>query len=195
MTFNITDVSNSCCRSRIPSGENDMRPALADRRSLIPFAAAGVRRATMSVCFPTTVTGGLVLLAIEFRSCPADPFAAGRGSWSCGFIDCFLTWSAVLANAFDGECLVLFFALVRPVPDFVRVREFFCCLEVITSCFGWLVRDARVTSTHAIKGQLVQGVQVPSDASVTLGPALKSDQNFTAHVGGASATKRINHEE
>src|SRR4030095_1388990 len=113
MTFNITEVSNSCCRSSIASGENDMRPALADRRSLIPFAAAGVRRATMSVCFPTTVTGGLlVLLEIEFRSCPADPFAAGRGSWSCGFIDCFLTWSAVLANAFDGERLVVLFALV-----------------------------------------------------------------------------------
>jgi hypothetical protein len=54
----------------------------------------------------------------------------------------------------------------------------------------WLVRDARVTSTHALKGQLVQGVEVPSDASVTLGPALKSDQNFTAHVGGASASTR-----
>jgi hypothetical protein len=67
----------------------------------------------------------------------------------------------------------LFFALVRPVPDFVRVREFFHCLELITSsCFGWLVRDARVTSTHALKGQLVQGVEVPSDAFGTLGPAV-----------------------
>jgi hypothetical protein len=159
MTFNITDVSNSCCRSSIASGENDMRPALADRRSLIPFAAAGVRSATISVCFPTTVTGGLlVLLEIEFRSCPADPFAAGRGRWSCGFIDCFLTCSAVLANSFDGERLVLFFALVRPVPDFVRVREFFRCPELITSsCFGWLVRDARVTSTHAINANSSRG--------------------------------------
>ena len=101
MTFNITDVSTSCCRSKIASGENDMRPALADRKSLIPFAAAGVRSATISVCFSTTVTGGLlVLLEIEFRSCPADPFAAGSGRWSCGFIDCFLKCSAVLANSF-----------------------------------------------------------------------------------------------
>jgi hypothetical protein len=158
MTFNITDVSTSCCRSRIASGENDMRSALADRKSLIPFAAAGVRGATISVCFPTTVTGGmLVLLEIEFRSCPADPSAAGRGRWSWGFIDCFLTCSAVLANSF-GERLVLFFALVRPVPDFVRVREFFRSPELITSsCFGWLVRDARATSTHAIKANSSRG--------------------------------------
>jgi hypothetical protein len=96
----------------------------------------------MSVCFPTTVTGGLLVL-LEIESCPADPFAVGRGSWSCGFIDCFLTWSAILANAFAGERLVLFFALVRPVPDFVRVREFFRCLELITSsCFGWFAMRA-----------------------------------------------------
>ena len=110
-----------------------MGPELADRRSLIPFSA-GVRSATVSVCFPTTVTGVLlVLLEIAFRSCPADPFAAGRGRRvPCGFI-VFLTCSAVLANAFDGERLVWFFALVRPVPDFVRVREFFRCPEPITS--------------------------------------------------------------
>src|SRR5688572_7191312 len=135
MTFNIIDVSNPCCRSSITSGENDTRPALADRRSLIPFAAAEVRSAAISVCFPTTVTGGLLVpLEIAFRSCPADPFAAGRGR---GFIDCFLTCSAVLANSFD-ERLVLFFALVRPVPDFVRERAFFRCPDLITSSF-WLV--------------------------------------------------------
>jgi hypothetical protein len=125
MTFNITDVSNCCCRSIITSGENDMRPALADRWSLIPFLAAGVRSATTSVCFPTTVTGVL------FRS--ADPFAAGRGRRvPCGFI-VFFTCSAVLANAFAGERLVLFFALVGPFPDVARVREFFRCPDLITS--------------------------------------------------------------
>src|SRR5512134_2492482 len=113
MTFNIIDVSNPCCRSSIASGENDMRPALADRRPLLPFAAAEVRSAAISVCFPTTVTAGLLVpLEIAFRSCPADPFAAGRGR---GFIDCFLTCSAVLANSLGGERLVLFFAMVRPV--------------------------------------------------------------------------------
>ena len=133
MTFNITDVSNCCCRSSIASGENDMRPALADRSSLIPFAPAGVRSATVSVCFPNTVTGGLfVVLEIAFRSCPADPFAAGRGRWLPPLI-VFLTCSAVLANSFDGERLVLFFALVRPVPDFVRERAFFRCPDLITS--------------------------------------------------------------
>ena len=130
MTFNIIDVSNPCCRSSIASGEN---PTLGDRKSL-SLAAAGARSATISVCFSTTVTGGLlVLLEIEFRSCPADPFAAGRGRRvPCGFI-VFLTCSTVLANAFDGERLVLFFALVRHVPDFVRVGEFFRCPGLITS--------------------------------------------------------------
>jgi hypothetical protein len=113
MTFNITDVSNCCCRSIIASGENDMRPALADRWSLIPFFADGVCSATISVRSPTTVTGGLfVVLEIAFRSCPADPFAAGRRRWLPPLI-VFLTCSAVLANAF-ADRLVLFFALVLP---------------------------------------------------------------------------------
>ena len=160
MTFNIMDVSNSCCRSSIASGENDMRPALADRWSLIPFAAAGVRSATVSVCFPTTVTGVLlVLLEIAFRSCPADPFAAGRGRRvPCGFI--------VLLDVLGGpgQCLRrrasrLVLCLGSTCPRLcARARVLpLSGAHYILMNFGWLVRDARVTLTHAIKANPSRG--------------------------------------
>jgi len=121
MALNIIDVSNICCRRSIASGENAML-------SVGPVL----------VCLPAeaVTTRLLVLLEISFNSCPADPFeAAGRSRRVlCGFIVCFLTCSDVPANAFAlVERLVLFFALLRPVPDFVRVREFFRCPEFIAT--------------------------------------------------------------
>jgi hypothetical protein len=114
MACNIIVVRIFCCRSSIASGENSM-------------TGAG------SVCFRTeAVTGWLLVpLEIAFSSCPTNPFGAtGCGCRVLrGFIACLFTCSAVLANAFAAERV----ALVRPVFDFVRVREFFRCPEFIAS--------------------------------------------------------------
>ena len=160
MTFNIIDVSNSCCRSSIASGENDMRPALADRRSLIPFAAAGVRSATISVCFPTTVTGGLlVLLEIEFRSCPADPFAAGRGRWSVRLYRLLLDVLGRPGQFLRRRASRLVLCLGSTCPRLcacARVLPLSGAHYILMN-FGWLVRDARITLTHAIKANPSRG--------------------------------------
>lgn len=145
MTFNIIDVSNVCCRKSIASGDQNVMicvgPALADRRPLFSFAAGGVGSAAISVCFSTEAVTERPSV-VGFRSCPADPFgAAGRARWArCGFMGggfmgCFLTCSPVLANAFVVERLALFFGLVRPAPDRVRVREFFRSAELIISSY------------------------------------------------------------